>query len=108
MSMVATPLINSYESQPGAQHHVVSPRIYVAVYCALLALTATTVGMSFIEVGRWHLPISLAIAAAKALLVLLFFMHVIYGERLIWVAALGAVLWLLIMLALTLADYLTR
>jgi cytochrome c oxidase subunit IV len=50
----------------------------------------------------------MAIAAAKATLVLLFFMHLWYSPRLIWLIAFGSLLWLAIILALVFADYLTR
>ena len=51
---------------------------------------------------------ALAIAVFKATLVVLFFMHVKYSTRLTWAVVVGSVFWLGILLALTLADYLTR
>ena len=57
--------------------------------------------------GHLHLPRRL-IAAAKAVLIGLFFMHLYYRHRLTWVVSIAALLWLGILLALTLSDYLWR
>jgi cytochrome c oxidase subunit IV len=81
---------------------------YYSVFAALVALTFLTVGISFLELGEWHTVVGLAIAFCKALLVALIFMRLLYGNRLPWIVVGGALLWLGILLALTLADYLTR
>ncbi|HSV08643.1 MAG TPA: cytochrome C oxidase subunit IV family protein, partial [Candidatus Binatus sp.] len=54
-------------------------RIYYTVYGALLVLTVVTVGVSLVDLGPLSTVVALAIAAAKASLVILFFMHVRYG-----------------------------
>ena len=88
---------------------IVPPRIYTRVYGTLLALTLLTWGAFHL-----HLPHSLAlvvaltIAMSKALLVVLFFMHVRYSTRLTWVVVVASIFWLGILLALTFSDYLTR
>ena len=51
---------------------------------------------------------ALTIAVVKMLLVILFFMHVRYSSRLTWIFVAAGFIWLLIMLDLTLSDYLTR
>jgi cytochrome c oxidase subunit 4 len=88
--------------------HVVAPRTYYLVFAALLVLTLLTVGASYLELGPLHTVVALLIAASKALLVVLFFMHVLYSPRLIWVVIGGSLFWLALMLALTLSDYWTR
>jgi cytochrome c oxidase subunit IV len=88
--------------------HVVAPRTYYLVFAALLVLTLLTVGASYLELGPLHTVVALLIAASKALLVVLFFMHVLYSPRLVWVVIAGSLFWLAIMIALTLADYWTR
>jgi cytochrome c oxidase subunit 4 len=89
--------------------HIVPPRTYALVLVALLVLTALTVGISRLDMPpAWHLVIGLTIAVVKASLVLLFFMHVYYSSRLIWLIALGGLLWLAILIFLTMNDYLTR
>jgi cytochrome c oxidase subunit 4 len=88
--------------------HVVAPRTYYLVFAALLVLTLLTVGASYLELGPLHTVVALLIAASKALLVVLFFMHVLYSPRLVWVVIGASLFWLAIMIALTLADYWTR
>ena len=88
--------------------HVVSPRLYVAVFATLLVMTATTTAVSFVDLGPWSTVVALAIAFFKATLVVLFFMHVKYSSRLTQIVIAGALLWLAIMLALTLSDFMTR
>ena len=87
---------------------VARPRTYVIVFIALLGLTAATVRLSFVDLGEWHTAIGLAIAAAKALLIVLFFMHVLHSTKLIWVVAIGSLFWLSILMTLTLMDFMTR
>ncbi|MCI0460092.1 MAG: cytochrome C oxidase subunit IV family protein [Gemmataceae bacterium] len=89
--------------------HVVEPRTYYKVFGALIALTVLTVTFSRLPVyEEWHLIVGLAVAATKATLVILFFMHLIYSSRLTWVVAFSGLLWLGILIAYTLTDYLTR
>ena len=88
--------------------HIVSPRVYVAVFVALIVLTGGTVFAATIDLGRWNTPVALFIAVTKAVLVVLFFMHVKYSSRLVALAVGGGILWLLMLIAGVAADYLTR
>jgi cytochrome c oxidase subunit 4 len=88
--------------------HIVPPKTYLQVFAALIALTFLTVGLSFVELGPFHTVVGLTIAAVKAGLVILFFMHVLYSSKLIWVVAVGGLLWLGILITYTLNDYLFR
>jgi cytochrome c oxidase subunit 4 len=89
--------------------HIVSAKTYIAVWLALLVLTGVTAGVAFIDLGPFNTIVALVIATFKALLVVLIFMHVKYAsERLTKVVLISAVFWLLILLALSLADYTTR
>ena len=89
-------------------HHIVSPRVYVVILIALLIGTALTVWASFIDLGPWNPVIALAIATTKAMLVVLFFMHVWYSTRLTKMIVMSSVFWLLLLLFLTMADFGTR
>jgi cytochrome c oxidase subunit 4 len=62
-------------------NHVVPPRVYLAVFAALLVLTATTTAVAFVDLGVMNVVVMLAIAIVKAVLVVLFFMHVRYSPR---------------------------
>jgi cytochrome c oxidase subunit 4 len=88
--------------------HVVPPRVYFAVFAALIVLTATTTAVSFLDLGPWNTVVALGIAFLKATLVVLFFMHVKYSPRLTQIVIAGGLFWLAILLALTLSDFMTR
>jgi len=85
-----------------------APVAYWVVFAALLVLTGVTVAVAGVPLGRWHAPVALGIAAIKATLVVLIFMHALHSARLTWVVIGAAVFWLMLMIGLTLADYVTR
>jgi cytochrome c oxidase subunit 4 len=89
--------------------HIVSVRVYVTIFLALLVGTALTVAAAFLDFP-WQLNtiVALTIATIKATLVVLYFMHVRYSSRLIWVILTSALFWLAIMFSLTFSDYWTR
>ena len=89
--------------------HIVSLRIYVSIFLALMVGTALTVWAGLTDFpGQLNVIIALTIAVVKATLVVLYFMHVRYSSRLIWVVFTSALFWLAILFALTLSDYWTR
>ena len=88
--------------------HLVPRRIYYGVYGALLALTLLTVGMAYLDLGPMNIAAALVIAICKALLVMLFFMHLRFSSHLTWIVAGAGVIWLAHLLIFTLSDYLTR
>lgn len=88
--------------------HVVPRRVYYAVFATLIVLTGVTVWIAFLDLGLFNMLAAMTIAATKATLVVAYFMHVRYGSHLIKVVLGAAVLWLLILLTLTLADYASR
>jgi len=88
--------------------HVTPLWIYFSVFFALALGTILTVAASRVDLGIWNTPIALIIATIKAVLVILFFMHVIHSTRLTWVVVIGSFLWLAVLFVLTFADYLTR
>jgi cytochrome c oxidase subunit 4 len=84
------------------------PRLYVAVFVALVALTVGTVAVSYVDLGALSTVVALTIAAAKALLVLVFFMHLRESPSLVWVVAAGGFFWLGILIVLVMTDVTTR
>jgi cytochrome c oxidase subunit 4 len=90
--------------------HIVSKKVYYVIFGALMVLTALTVWVANIDLGseKLNTVVALAIAVTKAMLVVLYFMHVRYSSRLTWVVVAGGFLWLMIMVGLTLSDYLSR
>jgi len=89
--------------------HKSSITFYVGIFLILLVLTAVTVSAAFINLGPLNPIIALGIATTKALLVVLFFMHV-YGssEKMTKVVIVSGLFFLLLLLSLSLADYGTR
>jgi cytochrome c oxidase subunit 4 len=89
--------------------HIVSRKVYFAIFAALMVGTAATVIVAFIDLGgQFNTVVALTIAVIKATLVVLYFMHVRYSSRLTWVIVGSGLFWLGIMFALTLSDYWTR
>jgi cytochrome c oxidase subunit IV len=90
--------------------HIVPVRVYVMIFLALLAGTALTVIAAFVDfsLAGANTVIALTIATIKATLVVLYFMHVRYSTRLVWVIVTSALFWLAILFALTFSDYWTR
>ena len=90
------------------QHHVVPLKIYCGIFAILLVLTGVTVAVAYVDLGRMNTVAALAIACFKALIVVLYFMHVKYSTRLIKLTVIAGLYWMGIIFALTLSDYLTR
>jgi len=101
-------MISSASPPPHDTPHVMPIGNYLAVFGGLIVLTLLTVALSFVELHQWHAYVGMAIASAKAALVILFFMHVLHSHRLIWSVIIAAMLWLSILMVLTLADTVTR
>src|SRR5437867_1646678 len=96
--------------------HIVPVRIYVTIFLVLLVGTTLTVMAAFHDftyhIGHRQVQlnalIALTIAVTKATFVVLYFMHVRYSSRLVWVIVTSALFWMAIMFALTFSDYWTR
>ncbi len=88
--------------------HIVPVRIYIAVFLALLVLTGLTTWVAFIDLGPVNTVLALAVAVTKMLLVILFFMHVKYSPGLTRLVLIAGFFWFAILVALTLADELSR
>jgi cytochrome c oxidase subunit IV len=88
--------------------HIVSTRVYYGIFAVLMLCTYLTVQIAFFDLGAMNTVAALTIAVFKAVLVILFFMHVKYSTRLTWVVVIGGVFWLGILLTLTMTDYLSR
>ena len=88
--------------------HILPRRVYYTIFAILMFCTYLTVQIAFFDLGRLNAVAALAIAAFKATIVILFFMHVKYSTRLTWAVVLGSIFWFGILVALTMGDYLTR
>ena len=89
--------------------HIVPVRIYITIFFVLLVGTALTVAAAFVDFPwRFNTIVALTIATIKATFVVLYFMHVRYSTRLVWVILAAALFWMAILFAFTFSDYLTR
>jgi cytochrome c oxidase subunit 4 len=97
--------------------HVVPVRTYLEVFAALLVLTLVTVLAARVDLGEpeiagFRIPVNvivaLSIACLKAVLVILFFMHVKYSGHIVQLVVASAFVWLFILIAITMSDYLSR
>jgi cytochrome c oxidase subunit 4 len=91
-----------------ATHHIVTPGQYALVFAALLAGTALTVVAANIDLGVFNPIIALAIACTKAVIVILFFMHVKYQSHLIKATVAAGFFLFLVLITMTLSDYISR
>jgi cytochrome c oxidase subunit 4 len=89
-------------------HEITPKKTYYLVFITLLILTFTTARIAYIDLGPFNVYVAMTIAIIKALLVILFFMHVKDNTSLLKVFVAAGFFWLAIMLVLTLADYATR
>lgn len=88
--------------------HVAPTRLYYLIFGALMIGTVLTVLVAKFDLGPLNNIVMLTIACTKALLVVLYFMHVRWSSRLTWVIAGSGFLWLLILFGLTMSDYMSR
>jgi cytochrome c oxidase subunit 4 len=88
--------------------HVVAKKLYFVIFGSLLAMTALTTGMAYVDLGPWNTVVALVIACCKATLVILFFMHWRWSTRLVRTVILSALLWLVILITLTCTDFFSR
>ena len=89
-------------------NHILPRKVYYRIWLALLALLLLTWGLAQINLGPFNIVAMLIIAMFKTVLVIMFFMHVKFSSRLIWVFSAGAFYWLGIMLVITFSDFITR
>lgn len=78
------------------------------VWLAVVALLGLSVGTSYIPMGRFNSIVCIAIAFVQAFLVWTFFMRLRGSGILVRLIAVVGLLWILLLLGLSLTDYLTR
>jgi cytochrome c oxidase subunit 4 len=88
--------------------HTRPRRTYYTIYAILMVCTYLTWQVAYFDLGPLNTVAALGIAAFKAVLVALFFMHVRDSPRLTSAVVIGSLFWLFILLALTMSDYLSR
>jgi cytochrome c oxidase subunit IV len=91
-----------------AEHHIVTPVQYCMVFATLLVGTAITVGAAYVDLGVLNPVIALGIACFKAVIVILFFMHVKYQSNLIKMTVGAGFFTFIVLITMTLCDYMSR
>ena len=81
---------------------------FLSTAAALLGLLALTIGTAYVNLGPFNTVAAMSISAAKAVLILVFFMEIRGGGPVIWVALAAGFFFLGIMFALAMSDFLTR
>jgi cytochrome c oxidase subunit IV len=91
----------------GEKPHVGLSTLFV-IYFVLLGLVLLTLLAAKLDLGRANFLIAMSIAAAKAVLIVVYFMHVRYSPKLTWVFSVAAFFWLVVLVMGLLMDYFTR
>jgi cytochrome c oxidase subunit 4 len=87
---------------------IIPKKLYFRVWAALLLLLGLTVSVAYIHLGPLNTFAAITIAVIKAVIIALYFMHLRYSPRIMWVFAGAGFFWLLIMFSLSLGEYMTR
>jgi cytochrome c oxidase subunit IV len=91
-----------------ADHRIITPKTYIAVFATLLVFTGITVGAAYVDLGILNPVVALAIASFKAVVVILFFMHVKYQSKLVKMTVGAGFFTFLVLITMTLTDYMSR
>ena len=91
-----------------ADHHIVTPLTYMIVFATLLVFTGVTVGAAYVDLGILNPVVALAIACFKAVVVILFFMHVKYQSKLVKLTVASGFFTFIVLITMTLTDYMSR
>lgn len=91
-----------------SHEHTISVKFYFGIFISLLALLIITVVAGYIDLGNFNLPIAMLIATIKAILIVLYFMHVRFSSRFIALFFGASIYVLLLGAILMFSDYLYR
>ena len=91
-----------------SENHIIGFKTYSSVLISLLALTALTVGVAQIDFGALNAFLAMLIATVKAGLVLLYFMHLKYDDKLYWLVFGSAVFFVIVLFLFSKLDIITR
>ena len=87
---------------------IVEPKTYLIVWLSVMLGFGLSLGLSQVNIGFFGIAVPIVIAFAQAILVILYFMHVRYSTRLVWLFSLMGFYWLGVIFVLGLNDYLSR
>ena len=88
---------------------VESLRVYFAAFIALMVLLGVTVGAAFVSLGTaGNLLLALTVASVKALIIVVYFMHLRHSNVVVRIFAASGFVWLTILIIHLMSDYLAR
>jgi len=100
--------MHSHDSTPAPEHaaapHALPPAVLLGTWATLLVLTALTVTAARMDLGHLNVVIALAIAAVKASIVALFFMHLKYENKFHLVVLVGSLFFALVLASFVVFD----
>jgi cytochrome c oxidase subunit 4 len=85
-----------------------APATLFIVFALVIGLALANIGLSSLGLGKFALPMQLAIGCVQAGLVAYYFMHLRQGDKVVILTALSSIFWMGILFVLFLADYKTR
>src|ERR1035437_7854792 len=95
------------EAPHAASHglaHVMSVRMLVGVFAALIVLTGITVGTSYMDFGEFNLSVAMIIATIKGTLVCAFFMHLAYDNKFNLFVFVGCLVFVTLFISFAMTD----
>jgi len=96
-------------SEQGDYHvHVAPVGMYIKVFAALFVLTIVTWAIALVDLGAMNTIVAVGIALVKASLVVMFFMHLKYSAKILWLVAISGLLMTVVMFCFTMSDYVSR
>lgn len=90
------------------KHHIVSYKTYIYVLLALIVLTILSIEVTSIELGTLTVTVALLLASLKTGLVLYYFMHLKFDQRIYQIMVIGVIAIFIIVIVITFLDYFYR
>ncbi len=88
-----------------SQHHIVKYKTYFFVLLALLIFTSFSVAITRIDLGRLAIVSALLLASVKSSLVLWYFMHLKYENRVLRLMVALVLFVFVVVMIITFFDY---
>ncbi|WP_027472475.1 cytochrome C oxidase subunit IV family protein [Saccharicrinis fermentans] len=88
-----------------SESHIVPYKTYLYILAILLALTGITVGAAYVEFGQLTIFVTLLLASIKSTLVLIYFMHLKFDNRIIQIIVPTIFILVTLVLIVTFLDY---
>lgn len=90
------------------KHHITPYNVYVKILILLLFLTAITILVTYVELGPLSVTVALGIASLKVFIVLAYFMHLKFDDKMFRIMVAGIFLLLFLIIVVTFIDYTFR